>query len=349
MSTYNLNFSLTTDEQRCEFIASICSQTTFTSIQYAQMADYILLGKNTTSTTCIIYPEEFSSPHIIHTEPSLDELMDNPELTDIVDAQVQPISYSIYKKNIRKINRANPAHAAIPGMADLWNSIDHYKQLLDKEPNNYKLKKLYISLCQQQYSLLEEYLPNKPAIPHTHSQKNFFEWQKGILLNNGEYADLDLCKSSHMAKFLIFLPDLREYCTNLATDLAQLIQDTEQALRQTVLSPLQQDILMLYQTGKTAKEMQKFIQEHHNRKITQAYLSVIMYNQIAEKVAFEYSDIYYSRIYKNNPQKWRICLCCKQKKLLTNHNFHKYSNKPGGYSLYCKECVKRKKSGGKDK
>lgn len=313
------------------------------------MADYILLGNNTTSTTCIVYPEEFSSPHIIHTEPSLDELMDNSELTDIVDAQIQPISYSIYKKNIRKINRANPAHAAIPGMADLWNSIDHYKQILTQEPNNYKLKKLYISLCQQQYTLLEEYLPTKPNSPHTSTQKHYFEWHKGILLNNGEYADLDLCNPAHMAKFLIFFIELKEYCTDLNCELSQLIQDTEQALQQTPLTSLQQDILMLYQCGKTAKEMQKYVQEHHNRKITQAYLSVIMYNQIAEKVAWEYADIYWSRTYKNNPTKWRICLCCKQKKLLTKHNFHKYSNKPGGYSLYCKECTRKKSSGNNSK
>ena len=343
MSTYKLNFSLTTDEQRCNLITSICSQTTFTPIQYTQMADYILLGNNTTSTTCIVYPEEFSSPHVIHTEPSLDELMENEIYSEIVEAQIQPISPTIYKKNIRKINRDNPAHAAIPGMAELWNSIDYYKQILSQEPNNYKLKKLYISLCQQQYTLLEEYLPTKPNSPHTSTQKHYFEWYKGILLNNGSYADLNLCEASHMAKFLIFFPDLKEYCTDLTSDLAQLIQDTEEALRQTTLTPLQQDILMLYQSGKTAKEMQKYIQEHHNRKITQAYLSVIMYDQIAEKVAWEYAEIYWSRTYKNNPTKWRICLCCKQKKLLTKHNFHKYSNKPGGYSLYCKECTKKMK------
>ncbi len=67
------------------------------------MADYILLGNNTTSTTCIVYPEEFSSPHVIHTEPSLDELMENEIYSEIVEAQIQPISPTIYKKIYAKL------------------------------------------------------------------------------------------------------------------------------------------------------------------------------------------------------------------------------------------------------
>ena len=41
MSTYKLNFSLTTDEQRCNLITSICSQTTFNSKKFDFLADEI--------------------------------------------------------------------------------------------------------------------------------------------------------------------------------------------------------------------------------------------------------------------------------------------------------------------
>lgn len=338
MSTYTLNFSLSTDEQRTKYISELCNNTQFTSKQYTQMADYILLGTNTTSTSCIIYPEEFSSPHIIHNEPSLDELMDNPELSDIIDAQIQPISRSIYKKTIRKIDRNNPSHLSIPGMIELWSIIDHYKSELELHPKDYKVKKLLISLYKQQYSLLENYLPIKPSSSYKKQSKQFFPWSKGILLNNGDYADLDLCKPQHMVKFLILLPFLEDYCTDLDCDLAQLLTDVKAALQLTTLTPIQQDILHLYQDDIPIAQIQAYIQQHHNRKLTQAYVSVIMNNQIASKVAYEYSDIYWSRIYKNNPEKWRICLGCKEKKLLTKHNFHRFSNKPGGYALYCKEC-----------
>ena len=76
LSNYTLDFSLTTEEQRCEAITSICSQSTFTCKQYTQMADYILLAKNPNSDLKI-YPEEFRSPYSIHEEQSLDEIMDS--------------------------------------------------------------------------------------------------------------------------------------------------------------------------------------------------------------------------------------------------------------------------------
>lgn len=341
MTNYNLNFSLTTDLQRTQYITSICSLTTYTQKQYTQMADYILLGNNTTSTSCIVYPEEFSSPHIIHNEQSLDELMEDPVFSDVIEAQIQPISRSIYKKNIRKIDRENPSHSSIPGMTELWSTIDHYKELYSTT-NNYKIHNLLISLYQQQYTLLENYIPFKSAIIHTNSKKQYFSWYAGIPLQNGDYADLDLTLPAHMSKFLIYLPSLIDYCTDLDCDLAQLLSDTNAALSKTTLTPLQWDVLHLYQCGKSIREMQTYIAEKHNRKIGQAYFSVILYNQIAPKVCAEYAEIYNSRLYKNDPSKWRICLSCKEKKLLSKHNFHHYSNKPNGFALICKDCMKKK-------
>lgn len=341
MANYNLNFSLTTDLQRTQYIASICT-TTFTQKQLTQMADYILLGANTTSTSCIIYPEEFSSPHIIHNEQSLDELMEDDVLSDIIENQAQPISRSVYKKTLRKIDRNNPIHSSIPGMAELWATIDYYKNLYSTS-QNYKVHNLLISLYKQQYSLLESYFPVKSPIVHENRTKQYLPWYTGVPLQNGDYADLDLTLPAHMSKFLIHLPCLKEYCTDLDCDLAQLLADVDKALSMLTLTPLQWDVLHLYQCGKSIREMQAYIAEKHNRKIGQAYFSVILYNQIAPKVCTEYAEIYNSRIWAKDPTKWRICLRCKEKKLLTKHNFHHYSNKPNGYALVCKECTKKAK------
>lgn len=343
MSTYKLNFTLTNDIQRTQYISSICTSTEYTQKQLTQMADYILLGNNTTSISTIVYPEEFTSPHVIHEEQSLDELMEDPIFYNTIESQIQPISRSIYKKNIRKIDRNNLQHKSIPGMKELWESIDYYKELYSKT-KNYKVHNLLISLYKQQYILLENYIPSKPLVIHTDSKKEFFPWYTGIPLENGDYADLDLTIPNHMAKFLIHYPNLIDYCTDLNSDLAQLLIDVNAAFARTSLTPLQQDILTLYQTGKTIKYMQDYIKQKYNRQLGQAYISIILYNQIAPKLCTEYSEIYYSRIYKDNSSKWRICLCCKQKKLLTKHNFHHYSNKPNGFSLICKECtIKNKK------
>ena len=339
LSDYILDFSLTTEQDRCTAISSICSQTTYTPKQYTQMADYILLANKQNN----IYPEEFHSPHISHDIQSLDELMDDPIQCDIIENSAQSISRSIYYKPKRLINRKNPLFSSIPGIQELWKTIDLYKEKLQQNPSDWHLKRLYISLCQQQYSLLDAAIPPQYPLPHPKPRKQFFEWYKGVLLENGQYANLDLTNPSHMAKFLIHLPSLIEYCDDMETDLYELISDTKQAIAASKLTSLQQDVLHLYQCGATCKQMQDFIFTHHNRKISQSYSAIILYNQVAPKVSTEYSEIYYSRLYRNNPSKWRICLCCKQKKLLTKHNFHHFSSKPNGFSLICKECVAKKK------
>lgn len=339
MSDYTLDFSLTTEQDRCAAISSICSQATYTPKQYTQMADYILLANKQNN----IYPEEFHSPHISHDIQSLDELMDDPIQCDIIENSAQSISRSIYYKPKRLINRKNQLFSSIPGMQELWKIIDLYKEEMQQNPSNWHLKRLYISLCQQQYSLLDAAIPPQYPLPYPKPRKQFFEWHKGILLENGQYADLDLTNPSHMAKFLIHLPSLIDYCDDMETDLYQLISDTKQAIAVTQLSPLQKDVLHLYQCGATCKQMQDFIFTHHNRKISQSYSAIILYNQVAPKISTEYSEIYHSRLYRNNSSKWRICLFCKQKKLLTKHNFHHFSNKPNGFSLICKECVAKKK------
>lgn len=338
MSTYKLDFSLSTDIQRTQHITQICSQSTFTSKQYTQMADYILLA----STSTFIYPEEFASPHIIHNTESLDSLLEDPSTENLIENNAHPIRRTIYKITKRRIDRNNPSHSSIPGMIELWSIIDDIKQKLELDPDNWKLKRTLISLYKQQYDLLEVFIPQSfSSLPTSH--KEYYDWENGILLNNNSIVHLDLCNSAHMAKFLILYPSLSAYCDTPNCDLYQFLQDTEQAIAAANLTPLQQDILHLYHIGSCGKDIASYVLQHHNRHLTQAYISIIFYKQIAVKVAEEYAEIYHSRIYANDPSKWRICLTCKQKKLLTTHNFHHFSNKPGGFSLYCKECTNAKK------
>lgn len=337
LSTYNLDFSITTDFDRCTYISNICSETTFTQKQYTQMADYILLASNSS-----IYPEEFSSPHSLHKTESLDALLEDPITENITENAARPISRTIYRLTKRRIDRSNPTHAAIPGMTYLWAIIDDTKQKLAEDPNNWRLKRTYISLCKQQYDLLEIFLPQTfTNIPSPHKQ--YYDWENGIPLSNNTTAYLDLCNPAHMGKFLLLLPALTAYCDTPNCDLYQYLIDTNNAIAAASLTPLQQDVLHLYHTAATGKEMVSYITKHHNRHLTQAYISIIFYKQIASRVADEYAEIYYSRIYANDPTKWRICLSCKQKKLLSKHNFHHYSNKPNGFALICKECAKQKK------
>ena len=337
MSTYTLDFSLTTEEQRCAAITSICSQASYTQKQYTQMADYILLANPEK-----IYPEEFHSPYIIHDEQSLDELMDNPVTADVIDSTCIPLYQAKHAPRKRKLNRNDSTHSSIPGMQNLWIYIDDLKLKLKDEPNNYKLKRTLIDLYKQQYSLLEAYYPNWTS--YTTITK-YSPTPKNIIPE--EYRE-KLCTPTYMARFLIQLPVLLELSQNNdeLTDLLSLIQ---KALSLVPLTPLQQDVLNLYQKQIPCATALSYIKEKYNRCLTQSYFSIILYKQIAPKVVDEYSELYYAEKYRNDPSKWRTCLCCKQSKLLTKHNWYHFSNKPQGFALICKECTNIKKKNRKEK
>lgn len=331
MSNYTLDFSLSTDEQRCTAVSQICSQTTFTSKQYTQLADYILLASSER-----IYPEEFRSPHIVHEEQSLDELMDNPITADITESICVPLNQAKHTPQKRKLDRDNPTYAAIPGMRNLWDSIDSLKTKVDADPANYKLKRTLIDLYKQQYSLLESYLPNwgNAQLP-----PKFSSYTKDTIPAN--YKEL-LCQPSYMARLLIHLPSLLQLsATNM--ELADFLSPITTAFSLITLTPLQQDILLLYQHQVPTSLALSYIKNKYNRTLTQSYFSIILYKQIAVKVAAEYTELYQAEKYRDDPTKWRTCLCCKQSKLLTKHNWYHFSNKPQGFSLICKECTQAKR------
>ena len=349
MATYTLNFSLTTDTDRLNLITQICSQTTYTTKQYSQMADYILLASNKNHPDLpFIYPEEFSNPKRPHEVESLDELLedkDKNELPSILESTLRPIQPNIYKKQNRKIDRTNYTIAALPNMQFIWDTIDQIKLSLSSLDKNsrrfYNLHKLLVQLQQQQYTILECCLPLKPIVysmPTPYKQE-MYHWENGIYLVNGTKVYLDLTNPAHMSEFLLMLPSLLEYCAEKPySTLYELVHDTISALHNTSLSSVQQDVLSLHYAGKGNSEITSYINNKYGKSYSQAYMSTVLHKQIAAKVVPEYTEIYFSKLYKDYKPMWRTCLSCHQTKLLTSHNFLRKSNKPGGFSMRCKEC-----------
>ena len=349
---YTLDFSLTTDTARTEYISSICSSTTYTSKQYTQMADYILLASNKNNPQApFIYPEEFSNPKREHSQESLDELLDD-SLTEndytILESTIQPIQPTIYKKTQRKIDRNNPILRDNPYMQQLWTEIDNIDSILSTT-TNHKLSKLSISLHKQQYDLMESLMPQWPSyIPSPKKHSPYFNWQRGIQLIDGSYADLDLTDYTHMAKFLKLYPELVHYCTPevsshyITSELYTLLSDTQQAIRNAALSPLYLDVLYAYWTNWNGKQILSYINNKYGKKYNQPTLSTMFNTTIAKKISTEYAEIYWERLYRNVPEKWRVCNCCGKLKLLNSYNFHRASGKPKGFSLTCKACHNRK-------
>lgn len=350
LATYTLDFSLTTDTDRLNYITQICSQTTYTAKQYSQMADYILLAHNKNHPDLpFIYPEEFNNPKRLHPTESLDELLENSENDEVpivLESTIQPIQPNIYKREIRKIDRSNYKVASLPNMQFLWDCIDNIKLTLDsinKESREYyKLHKFMVQLQQQQYSILECCMPLKPLLYSVPPKQEMYNWENGILLNNGEKAYLDLCNIDHMSSFLYMLPSLFFYSVDKpSSTLYELVHDTIAALHNAPLTPIHWDILNLHYNGMGNGSITQYINKKYNKKYSQAYVSTILHKQIPAKVVPEYTEIYFSKLYANYKPMWRTCLSCHQTKLLTPHNFFRKSNKPGGFSMRCKECDKK--------
>lgn len=355
LTTYTLNFSLTTDTDRCAHITQICSQTTYSQKQLTQMADYILLASNKNHPDSpFIYPEEFSNPKREHIEDSLDELLDKPNPEDgkgefaILEYTLRPIQPTIYKKTPRKLDRSNPILQQNAQMRQLWDEIDRIDSILSTT-DNYKLSKLSIALHKEQYNLLECIMPQWPiSIPSSPLHTNFYPWSMGIQLKSGDYADLDLTDYTHMAKFLKFLPDLIQYCSYesspsyMESDLYTYLVDVRQAIRKANLTPLHIDVLQLYWLGWNGKQMLRYIENKYGKKYNQPTISTMFNVTIAKKITTEYTEIYLEKLYRNCPDKWRTCSCCGKRKLLTTYNFHRASGKPKGFALYCKDCYRGK-------
>ena len=353
MANYKLDFTLTTDVARTEYISSLCTTTTYTQKQYTQMADYILLA-NSKQNAPFIYPEEFSNPKREHIHESLDELLDNSYHEDdypTYELNFSPVQPTIYKKCTRKIDRNNPIIRDNPQFQQLWNEIDHIDSLLSTT-TNYKLSKLSIALHKQQYDLLENFLPQWPAQYSTsqHSSVSpYFNWYRGIQLSNGDYADLDLTNYTHMAKFLKLYPDLLYFCTYdvsplyLHSELYTLLSDVQLAISKASLSPIYTYILHSYWKELPGTTILHNLSILYGKNYNQSTLSTIFNTTIAKKITTEYTEIYLERLFRNTPERWRTCPRCGKTKLLTTYNFHRASGKPKGFSTICKDCVNKKR------
>jgi predicted XRE-type DNA-binding protein len=143
-----------------------------------------------------------------------------------------------------------------------------------------------------------------------------------------DYDKFDFTNISHILA-LMKMP-IR---SNLSEDLACLILDLENIIKQIELSSLEKNILKLW---RLEDETQESIAECLN--ITQSYVSKVL-NKIAKKIIRQYKINYvewhYTYVEKGVYKK---CSCCGEIKLI--HNFDVDKKNSDGYKNKCKECNK---------
>lgn len=214
---YSLDFSIERDTERVAAVTEILDTlaTDPTATELEQMANYILYGKDENGQNSIHRHETTddgqrryntftrASEKVV----SLDELLENPLFDH--EQMKSPHKRDPYKKPTRTIHRPKRdkktgdiidiGDADIPGMTDVWDSIDRLDkwimQLEGKLPADentlifedsyrlYRLKHCLVDLRRTQYDLLDSYKPcihfqklDHPKAQFYHLDSDAFYW-----------------------------------------------------------------------------------------------------------------------------------------------------------------------------
>ena len=352
---FTLNFNLTYDTDRLALVNSLLAEaeTDPTPDQLTQLADYILLGKQHPPVQRL--PEGHTAlpkKSSIHAEnwassaskPAI-PFDDLPE--DFFPDDEPP--KDPYTHSRRTINRNNPLHQCIPTMTDLWQEIDRLKQSYAEakaaqKPTAWKLRRWLIELQQQQYTLLECFLPNIPSYSYYLPKPSpFLPWLDGIELSSGETVFLDITEPLHVQHLITHYSSLVKHAYgHCETDIMSILWDLEQAIDHAHLHPSRMDIVLAKIDHLPTSELCRHLEETYGASYAYSpnYLSTIFTTQICPKIAASALDLQQQFLFSNSPRHWRTCSICGERKILSNYNF---SRKHEGYASYCKVCAKQKR------
>lgn len=223
---YSLDYNIERDSDRLVAVNNILDQlqTDPSQTELEQMANYILYGKDENGQNAVQRKEATDSSTRYNSfkraadkVESLDAILDNP-LADQQTLKVFEGDRYIYKKPRPTINRPkydkktgvliDPGDSDIPGMTDLWESIDKIEHLIAENDGRipptentfvldsykmYKLRHQLIDIRRHQYYLKDAYKPAihfvaiTPPKPQTYNWDadsfywiSFEEWQRRI-------------------------------------------------------------------------------------------------------------------------------------------------------------------------
>lgn len=212
-----LNFSLSTSSERRDFIEKYLEQNKdkkFSNNDLETIANYILYGKDSDTGESIVDRKEVQIKTKYNSyskkEPeSLDELIESPTFDERVFVQDRN-RYRVIKP---KIDREKDAD--VPGIQELWKSIDRYQHIIDANTGKvddpaapklssiqlYKFKHMVIDLRRQQFYLRDMVKPticmfgtnarkvyqqDDTSIPWDFSSSNFSIAPLGVLIGKDE-------------------------------------------------------------------------------------------------------------------------------------------------------------------
>lgn len=336
-----LDYSLTTPEERTELVKQILSLISNPSPQYLEKAaDYILFvdkrdktkktvthGRNVTIKKREISFEGLSSS-LESGEDGLHSLIRND-------------------KNILfcpKIGISAEDLETIPHLKEIYETREQLKsQLVSARGSRaYALKKQIIELSQDQYVVKMHYkppvhsapqfnIPNSLSLPDELSIA-----EDGLPRNDGV---ISFFNPAHISFLLSNYSKLsQESWEELQGDLKWTLLDLE-ALVDKSLTPLQLDILTLKIDGAENAKISEYIFKKYNKQLSEQRISTIWRSKIPKSIAAaatkQYLEWYYTEVEYG---KWKRCGRCKQIKLAHPIFFSRNNSSKSGFYSICKEC-----------
>lgn len=354
----SLDYTIRDEASRIQYIYHLLDQTPNPSnADLERMANYILLGKDANGQNF----ESRQSGRIPRSRnPSHRKADDEVSLEGAISAHLDPsageqqihkIDKQVYTIKRRKIQRSDPRTAAIPGMRDLWASIDELKAQL-ADPNlpplrAYALSHWRIELCKQQYDLLAAFLPVLPSagIQFPDPQHVDFSQDSGYTREDGTFCLLrrqaiDYTNPKHIQGILEHYSDLyMELYDALDSWGRAILFDFDALADATHFSPDRKYILYRRIDGASMKQLCYEVERNFAKHYTEASMLRIATVEIPNAIARTAKKQEQMAAAEPNIFGRKQCRDCGRWLPRTNLFFSKHCGRSDGISGVCKECT----------
>lgn len=153
---------------------------------------------------------------------------------------------------------------------------------------------------------------------------------------------IDFTNPKHVYEFLELYSTLVQSCDeNLNCDLKFLIWELEDYIEQANLSEARRHILIRKIDKATNEQIREELQEKFGLAYSDNYISTIYKQMICDKIAKAAQLSRDNYIYRNQPEKFKVCSTCGTKLLRDSRNFIKKQNSKDGLAARCKMCDKK--------
>jgi hypothetical protein len=301
---------------------------------------------------------------------SLDALLQNPMFDQ---KEIKPIKRNTYTKPKQTIIRpytnkegictnAKTHHGDIPGMKEVWITIDRMQYILDVNNGKieeeegrpavpvldnitkYKWKHTLIDIRRHQYYLKDSAHPPCFTMGTTFNAPAAIDWESDSFVDKyGKPAPrLQLNNPDHVYHLLENYSLLRQSSeANLNGQMKYIMWSLDETIKRAPLAPPRMQILIRKIDKWTNERIQHELRMMFGLAYSVNYISTIWKQEICMKIAVTADLIYDEWLFRQSNNKWKNCSSCGKKKLKDTRNFVKKTTNHDGLSNQCKVCDKK--------